>query len=318
MTLRYIFHSGFLLETEQSILIFDYWMDPERVVEPFVDPSGSKHIYVFASHFHEDHFTKEIFDWKQNTESQYNRQAMNQGRLKATLCLMALVMMLISACSSNNKTHITLGSEQIDSVTQEKTPASSKTTDAQTPSIFDELANNMVCVEVDTGNFYICKYEVTQKLWSEVMGDNPSQMQGDDLPVEQVNWNDCQRFIAKLNELTGKSYRLPTEAEWEYACRGGKHSKGFKYSGSDEIDKVAWYDGNSESKSHPVGLKKPNELGLYDMSGNVWEWCQDMHEGTGMCRGGSWIHNARNCDPSLPNETPQSFSIDCLGLRLAL
>ncbi|MCQ2246051.1 MAG: formylglycine-generating enzyme family protein [Bacteroidaceae bacterium] len=224
--------------------------------------------------------------------TEYNRQAKNQGKLNATLCIMVIAMMLFSACSSNNKT--------------------------AAPSIFDELANNMVYVEGDSGSFYICKYEVTQKLWSEVMGDNPSQMKGDNLPVEQVNWNDCQSFIAKLNMLTGKSYRLPTETEWEYACKGGKYSKGYKYSGSNDIEKVAWYDGNSENKSHPVGLKQPNELGLYDMSGNVWEWCQDMHEGTGMCRGGSWIQNARNCDPSLPNETPQSFSINCLGLRLAL
>lgn len=184
--------------------------------------------------------------------------------------------------------------------------------------IIDELASDMVQIETDSGSFYICKYEVTQRLWKEVMGDNPSQMQGDDLPVEQVNWDECQAFIAKLNKLTGKNYRLPTEAEWEYACRGGKLSKGYKYSGSNDIDEVAWYDGNSEEKSHPVGQKKPNELGLYDMSGNVWEWCQDMHEGEGMCRGGSWIHNARNCDPSLPNETPRGFSINSLGLRLAL
>lgn len=187
-----------------------------------------------------------------------------------------------------------------------------------TAALLEKLASDMVYVESDSGSFFICKYEVTQRLWKEVMGDNPSKMQGDDLPVEQVNWNDCQAFISRLNELTEKNYRLPSESEWEYACRGGGLSMGYRFSGSDDIDEVAWYDGNSGGTIHPVGQKKPNELGLYDMSGNVWEWCQDMHDAIGMCRGGSWIHNARNCDPSLPNETPQSFSIDCLGLRLAL
>lgn len=224
--------------------------------------------------------------------TEYNKQAKNQAKTKITRCITAFAMIWVCACSSNNN-------------------KTSSTT-------FDKLANDMVYVEGASGSFYICKYEVTQKLWNEVMMDNPSNVQGDELPVEQVNWDDCQAFISRLNELTGKNYRLPTESEWEYACKGGKYSKGYKYSGSDEIDKVAWYDQNSDGKTHPVGQKQPNELGLYDMSGNVWEWCQDMHEGTGMCRGGSWIHNARNCAPSLPNETPLSFKIDCLGLRLAL
>lgn len=240
-------------------------------------------------------------------------------KLQVPLCLLIIVMVLTTGCLNNNKFASTANQEDMsDSATQELVLPSSDVNDAPGPSIWDELANEMVYVENDTGSFFICKYEVTQKLWCEVMGENPSQMQGDDLPVEEVNWDDCQRFIAKLNELTGKHYRLPTETEWEYACTGGKYSRGYKYSGSNDIDAVAWYDENSDGKTHPVGQKQPNELGLYDMSGNVWEWCQDMQEGTGMCRGGSWIHNARNCDPSLPNETPQSFSINCLGLRLAL
>lgn len=238
---------------------------------------------------------------------------------KFAFCLVLFGMMLFVGCtnSKNNAVSMTNQEQKSDSASQEQQPTSAKSTDTLALSIFDKLANDMVYVEGDSGSFYICKYEVTQKLWCEVMGENPSEMQGDDLPVEQVSWDDCQSFISKLNELAGKNYRLPTETEWEYACKGGKYSKGYAYSGSNDIDEVAWYDGNSEGRTHPVGQKMPNELGLYDMSGNVWEWCQDMHESTGMCRGGSWIHNARNCDPSLPNETPQSFRINSLGLRLA-
>lgn len=243
---------------------------------------------------------------------------------KAILCVISIGMTLLTGCTADNKKNTSSlpSKEQVsDSTIQDSLPTPpSETTDTPTLSlsIFDKLANDMVYVECDSGSFYICKYEVTQKLWSEVMGDNPSEMQGDDLPVENVSWNDCQVFISKLNELTGKNYRLPTEAEWEFACRGGKYSKGYKYSGSDNLDEVAWYDVNSEDKTHPVGQKKPNELGLYDMNGNVWELCQDLHDLSRSCRGGSWIHNARNCDPSLVNETPQAFKINSLGLRLAL
>lgn len=227
-------------------------------------------------------------------------------------------MLLVGCINNNNKTASATNQEQdSDSASMEMQSSEAEITTIQELSVFDKLAKDMVLVESDTSSFYICKYEVTQKLWVEVMGDNPSQRQGDDLPVEQVNWNDCQMFIGKLNKLTGKNYRLPTEAEWEYACRGGKYSKGYAYSGSNDIEEVAWYDGNSEDRTHPVGQKKPNELGLYDMSGNVWEWCQDLLEYSRVCRGGSWIHNARNCDPSLRNETPQSFTINSLGLRLA-
>ena len=132
--------------------------------------------------------------------------------------------------------------------------------------------------KVYVDSFWIGKYEVTQKLWKEIMGSNPSYFKGDNLPVERVSWEDVQKFIRKLNQKTKLKFRLPTEAEWEYACRGGKLSKGYKYSGSDNPDEVAWYDKNSDYKAHPVGLKKLNELGIYDMSGNVWEWIQDSYK----------------------------------------
>ncbi len=128
-----------------------------------------------------------------------------------------------------------------------------------------------------TNDYYIGKYEVTQALWQAVMGNNPSEFKGDNLPVENVSWNDCQKFISKLNLITGKTFRLPTEAEWEYAARGGKKSRGYQYSGSNNLSDVAWYYKNSGIKTHAVGTKQANELGIYDMSGNVSEWCQDRY-----------------------------------------
>ncbi len=139
---------------------------------------------------------------------------------------------------------------------------------------------------VTLSSYLIGKHEVTQALWEEVMGSNPSHnKQGGDYPVECASWDDCQEFIEKLNARTGMKFRLPTEAEWEYAARGGNRSKGYKYAGSNNLNEAGWYDGNSGNHTHPVGEKKPNELGLYDMSGNVYEWCQDW--------GGVYINEAQ-------------------------
>ena len=147
--------------------------------------------------------------------------------------------------------------------------------------------DNEYCIEVPhkvtLSSFYICKYEVTEALWTAVMGSNPSKYpSGDNYPVEQVNWYDCQDFVEKLSELTGRHFRLPTEAEWEYAARGGQRSRGYRYSGSYNLDEIGWHAGNAKRYSwsslgdkKEVGTKKPNELGLYDMTGNVSEWCQD-------------------------------------------
>ena len=133
--------------------------------------------------------------------------------------------------------------------------------------------------KVTLDSFYIGQHEVTQRLWVTVMGNNPSRWTySDSLPVEQVSYNDVQIFIARLSQMTGYRFRLPTEAEWEYAARGGNRSKGYVYPGCDgNPGPVAWYGMNSNNRTHPVGQLKPNELGLYDMAGNVWEWCSDWY-----------------------------------------
>ena len=198
----------------------------------------------------------------------------------------------------------------------------------------DALDDEKPAHSVTLSGYYIGKYEVTQAQWKAVMGNNPSSFKGDNLPVERVSWNEVQEFIKKLNQMTGKSYRLPTEAEWEYAARGGNNSRGYKYSGSNNIGSVAWYYENSGSTTHPVGSKSPNELGIYDMSGNVLEWCQDWYgdyssssqrnpQGPAsgsyrVFRGGSWYFNARNCRVSIRNYcSPDSRDIN-LGFRLVL
>ena len=188
--------------------------------------------------------------------------------------------------------------------------------------------------QVTLSTYSIGETEVTQALWRAVMGSNPSNWQGDNLPVETVSWNDCQKFITKLNKLTGRRFRLPTEAEWEYAARGGSKSRGYKYSGSNNIGDVAWYDSNSSDKTHSVKTKQANELGLYDMSGNVYEWCQDWYGNyssgsqtnpTGpssgsyrVYRGGSWYLSARFCRVADRVDSAPDNRHDCLGLRLAL
>lgn len=203
--------------------------------------------------------------------------------------------------------------------------------------------------EVTVRDFYIGKYEVTQAQWRAVMGNNPPELNNtgcDQCPVERVSWDDVQEFIRKLNAQTGKQYRLPTEAEWEYAARGGNKSTGYLYSGSDNLDEVGWYDGNakngntfgSQKTTRPVGTRKANELGIHDMSGNVWEWVQDdWHDSFGgaptdgrawvdsprasfrVLRGGGWSNAARGCRAAYRNcHTPADRNYGHVGFRLAL
>jgi formylglycine-generating enzyme required for sulfatase activity len=184
--------------------------------------------------------------------------------------------------------------------------------------------------KVTVDDFYIGKTEVTRALWRGVMNGET----GDNTPVTGVSWNDVQKFIQKLNATTGKQYRLPTEAEWEFAARGGNKSRGYTYSGSNNPNDVAWYKANSVEKTHPVGTKSPNELGIYDMSGNVWEWCNDWYgdysndsqinpkgvsTGRGrVLRGGSWSRDASCVRVSYRSDNiPDGKSNNC-GFRLAL
>ena len=203
-------------------------------------------------------------------------------------------------------------------------------TSEQTGAFSDESPTHSVTLS----DYYIGETEVTQKLWNAVMGSNPSKFTGNmQRPVEMVSWNDCQTFISKLNQLTGETFRLPTEAQWEYAARGGNKSKGYTYSGSNAIDDVAWYNDNSDRMTHPVKTKAPNELGIYDMSGNVFEWCSDWYgsyssaaqtDPTGPAtgfyrvrRGGSWDDIAASCRVAYRISGAPTNTINYLGLRLA-
>ena len=195
--------------------------------------------------------------------------------------------------------------------------------------------------EVKINEFYIGQTEVTQELWETVMGTMPQNWKGLQLPIERVSWEDCQAFIKKLNEMTGQKFRLPTEAEWEYAARGGNRSNGYIYSGSNNLDDVAWYRQNSDEKTHIVATKAPNELGIYDMTGNVEEWCNDYYgayyyensplidpqgpsSGSARCyRGGSWFSYVTgdvclSCEVGTRGYSDPKMILSRYGFRIAL
>lgn len=198
---------------------------------------------------------------------------------------------------------------------------------------FDEKPS----IETTVDDFFICEVPVTQKIWQLVMGDNPSHHQGDDLPVERVSWDECQIFIERINQMSGFTFRLPTEAEWEYAARGGAKPTHTKYAGTndDSISDFVWCKKNSDGHSHIVREKSPNNLGLFDMSGNISEWCQDWYfnsyvnstsrhnpqgPASGMnkvYRGGSWGDNAINCRVSKRFNMSPKFKNKLVGIRLA-
>ena len=238
-------------------------------------------------------------------------------------------------------------------------PTTSQKVPADRAAILAEISNNMVSVKGGTFNmgcqdgrdkdcdndekpahtvtlsgFQISRYEVTQSQWEAVMGENPSNFEGcPDCPVEQLSWNDVQEFLKKLNGLTGQHYRLPTEAEWEYAARGGANSKAYPYNGGNEAGSVAWYNDNSGDKTHPVGKKKANEPVLYDMSGNVLEWCADWYNDYSdkaqtnpkgpasgsyrVLRGGSWFNYPQDVRAAFRVNDAPDDRYDGTGFRLA-
>jgi formylglycine-generating enzyme required for sulfatase activity len=199
-------------------------------------------------------------------------------------------------------------------------------------SVFYDLDELKHKVQLPT--FYIQKNEVSQALYASVMGVNPSANKSNiNFPVTNVSWEDCQRFIEKLNEITGKKFRLPTEAEWEYAAQGGQLSRGYAFSGSDTLTQVAWYLTNSDGVLHEIRTKEPNELGLYDLSGNVWEWCQDWYGKYGrkkrnplgptngkyrVLRGGSFGRDKGGCRVSYRSHLNPDHSNSYSGFRLVL
>ncbi len=194
----------------------------------------------------------------------------------------------------------------------------------------DELPTHYV----NLPSFYMGSHEVTQEEWKTVMGKNPSRFKGAKRPVDNVSWHDCQAFISKLNSLSRKRFRLPTEAEWEFAARGGDRSRGYIYSGSNNVSRVAWCAATSGSRTHDVEAKSPNELGIYDMTGNLWEWCADWYGyydsemqnnpagpnsgSTKAIRGGGWNGGPENCRVSNRDARSPNYRSDRLGLRLAM
>ncbi len=192
--------------------------------------------------------------------------------------------------------------------------------------------------KVQVCQFYIGQYPVTQALWQHIMGNNPSHFKGSRRPVEQVSWEDVQKFISKLNTVSERIYRLPTEAEWEYAARGGNQSKSYAFSGSDKLSEVGWYVENAHEESKPLGLKRENELGLFDMCGNVFEWCQDWYDDNyykycvdgklfnnpkgpsdgelKVVRGGCWSYLPIYCRSTNRDGSPLSSRDNDMGFRL--
>ena len=242
----------------------------------------------------------------------------------------SMVLLLVTVLSTNQ-----IEAQNRRTKTSAKTKTTSTTTKKQSTKAQEPASSNgqtftvkgvkFKMIPVDGASFSIGMTEVTQALWTAVMGNNPSKFKGANRPVEQVSWNDCHQFIEKLNQLTGKKFRLPNVTEWEFAARGGSNKNEFSYSGSHYIDKIAWYKANSGNTTHNVAMKQPNQLGIYDMTGNVWEWCDD-DEATAklqmgyshLSRGGCFVNEENACIVSVKNKNYPNDRKSGLGFRLAM
>ena len=263
--------------------------------------------------------------------------------MKKTILSAAIAVLTLSACQSD-KTEVseddngvvTLSSKGIDYellLVNAGTFNIGATSEMKDITPTEELPMHEVKL---TKDYYIGKTEVTQELWESVMGNNPSAIkEGNNLPVVNVSWEDCQQFVKKLNALTGKQFRLPTEAEWEYAARGGAKSNTLQWSGSIYVERVAWYKSNSDGMLHPVGTMDKNELGFHDFSGGVWEWCQDGHATypkeaqtdpcveadstqTYVIRGGGWNSGRSDCRYTARKGLSGKSDNADIGFRLAM
>ena len=264
--------------------------------------------------------------------------------MRKVLCLTGVLLFTITAYSQDNK------SDNLNDLLPEMVFVEGGTfgmgcSDEQENDCED---NEKPAHQVTVNSFYIGKFEVTQIQWETIMGTTVHQQRdkfntnwpvrgvGDDYPMYYVSWYEIMDFISRLNAATGKQYRLPTEAEWEFAARGGNNNNGYKYSGSNTINDVAFYDMNSGKATHKVGSKSPNELGIYDMSGNVWEWCSNWYgksyysnspeidpqgPSIGMhriIRGGGWDNNSSSCRSVFRSSNSPDSRGSGIGFRLAI
>lgn len=257
--------------------------------------------------------------------------------MKKLLYLLLLGLLALTACDEKDEPNSAIETIKVNGVSfnMVRVKGGNFTMNMEIFSCYQDSTLN-----VTVGDFSIGQTEVTQALWLAVMGKNPSYFSSnndewvfeDDFnrPVEWVSWDDCQNFISKLNELTGRHFRLPTEAEWEHAARGGNKTHGYTYAGGNDIDAVAWYNENTtDLMTQPVGQKAPNELGIYDMSGNVTEWCSDLESvlwfhgmtyerlSYRIIRGGAYVSNADMCTVWRRYGTGQGARSNFTGLRLA-